>query len=311
MEKKENNNEEQKTQIQIKELGARLKSIREAQGLSIADVSNVTKIQKHYLAAIEEGDLDRLPKGPYVRSFVRQYCDHLSAPDIWKSYDAATKKQKAAAQPVPAEDETSFSDSRKVFKPRSFLWLYLLIALSLGAAGWITWQYRGDITTSATSPIDGGTTGTTGEQKPERQEAPLSADETSTPLSGDAVSKDENVDLSWMDGKQPQPSTAAANAPGQQVEAPKQAARRSIKVTAENAYVWMKISRGDRILYEGTMKPGEFKEYEVSSGLPVRVRIGKPGSTSILWEGKKIFPVAPGSNPATKFFWPDGKISDS
>ena len=305
MEKKETNNEEQKTQIQIKELGARLKSIREAQGLSIADVSNVTKIQKHYLAAIEEGDLDRLPKGPYVRSFVRQYCDHLSAPDIWKSYDAATKKQKAAAQPVPAEDETSFSDSRKVFKPRSFLWLYLLIALSLGAAGWITWQYRGDITTSATSPIDGGTTGTTGEQKPERQEAPLSADETSTPLSGDAVSKDENVDLSWMDGKQPQPSTAAAKAPGQQ------AATRSIKVTAENAYVWMKISRGDRILYEGTMKPGEFKEYEVSSGLPVRVRIGKPGSTSILWEGKKIFPVAPGSNPATKFFWPDGKISDS
>ena len=271
----------------------------------------MTKIQKHYLAAIEEGDLDRLPKGPYVRSFVRQYCDHLSAPDIWKSYDAATKKQKAAAQPVPAEDETSFSDSRKVFKPRSFLWLYLLIALSLGAAGWITWQYRGDITTSATSPIDGGTTGTTGEQKPERQEAPLSADETSTPLSGDAVSKDENVDLSWMDGKQPQPSTAAANAPGQQVEASKQAARRSIKVTAENAYVWMKISRGDKILYEGTMKPGEFKEYEVSSGLPVRVRIGKPGSTSILWEGKKIFPVASGSNPATKFFWPDGKISDS
>ena len=305
MEKKETNNEEQKTQIQIKELGARLKSIREAQGLSIADVSNVTKIQKHYLAAIEEGDLDRLPKGPYVRSFVRQYCDHLSAPDIWKSYDAATKKQKAAAQPLPAEDETSFSDSRKVFKPRSFLWLYFLIALSLGAAGWITWQYRGDITTSATSPIDGGTTGTTGEQKPERQEVPLSADETSTPLSGDAVSKDENVDLSWMDGKQPQPSTAAAKAPGQQ------AATRSIKVTAENAYVWMKISRGDRILYEGTMKPGEFKEYEVSSGLPVRVRIGKPGSTSILWEGKKIFPVAPGSNPATKFFWPDGKISDS
>ena len=311
MEKKETNNEEQKTQIQIKELGARLKSIREAQGLSIADVSNVTKIQKHYLAAIEEGDLERLPKGPYVRSFVRQYCDHLSAPDIWKSYDAATKKQKAAAQPLPAEDETSFSDSRKVFKPRSFLWLYLLIALSLGAAGWITWQYRGDITTSATSPIDGGTTGKTGEQKPERQESPLSADETSTPLSGDAVSKDENVDLSWMDGKQPQPSTAAAKAPGQQVEAPKQAARRSIKVTAENAYVWMKISRGDKILYEGTMKPGEFKEYEVSSGLPVRVRIGKPGSTSILWEGKKIFPVAPGSNPATKFFWPDGKISDS
>ena len=312
MEKKETYNEEQKTQIQIKELGTRLKSIREAQGLSIADVSDVTKIQKHYLAAIEEGDLDHLPKGPYVRSFVRQYCDHLSAPDIWKSYDVITKKQKAAAPTAPAGDETNYSDSRKVFKPRSFVWLYLLIALSLGAAGWITWQYRGDIKTSATSPIDGGTTGTAREQKPEEQEAPLSADEAVLPVSGDVVSKDGQTDLSWMDGKQPQPVTAAATVPEPQPEAEKKAAApRSIKVTAENAYVWMKISRGDKILYEGTMKPGEFKEYEVSSGPPIRVRIGKPGSTSILWEGKKIFPVAPGSNPATKFFWPDGKISDS
>lgn len=312
MEKKETYNEEQKTQIQIKELGTRLKSIREAQGLSIADVSDVTKIQKHYLAAIEEGDLDHLPKGPYVRSFVRQYCDHLSAPDIWKSYDVITKKQKAAAPPAPAGDETNYSDSRKVFKPRSFVWLYLLIALSLGAAGWITWQYRGDIKTSATSPIDGGTTGTAREQKPEEQEVPLSADEAVLPVSGDVASKDGQTDLSWMDGKQPQPVTAAATVPEPQSEAEKKAAApRSIKVTAENAYVWMKISRGDKILYEGTMKPGEFKEYEVSSGPPIRVRIGKPGSTSILWEGKKIFPVAPGSNPATKFFWPDGKISDS
>ena len=56
--------EEQKIKMQIKELGARLKSIREAQDLSITDISDATKIQKHYIAAIEEGDLDRLPKGP-------------------------------------------------------------------------------------------------------------------------------------------------------------------------------------------------------------------------------------------------------
>ena len=315
MEKRETHNEEQKTQIQVKELGSRLKSIREAQGLSIADVSNVTKIQKHYLAAIEDGDLEHLPKGPYVRSFVRQYCEHLSAPDIWKSYDVITKRQKAAAPPIPAGDETNYSDSRKIFKPRSFLWLYLLIALSLGAAAWITWQYRGDIKTSATSPIDGGTAGTAREQEPQRQEAPLSADEVLTPVSADAVSKDEKVDLSWMDGKQMQPSTKAADgagSPAPQAGASGQnAPSRSVKVTAENSYVWMKISQGEKILFEGTVKPGEYKEYEVGSSLPIRVRVGKPGSTSIEWEGKKIFPVAPGSNPATKFFWPDGKISDS
>ena len=110
--------EEQKIRTQIKELGARLKSIREAQELSISDISNTTKIQKHYLAAIEEGDLDRLPKGPYVRSFIRQYCDHISAQDIWKSYDTITKKQKAASPAVSAEEATNYIDSPKIFMPR-------------------------------------------------------------------------------------------------------------------------------------------------------------------------------------------------
>lgn len=313
MEKKETYNEEQKTQIQINELGARLKKIREAQGLSIADISGETKIQKHYLAAIEEGDLDHLPRGPYVRSFIRQYCNYLSAPDIWKSYDVITKNRKAEALPTSDGDETNYSDSPKIFKPRSFLWLYLLIALSLGAAVWITWQYRGDITTSATSPIDGGTAGTVREEEPEE---PLSADEAIPLVSGDVVSKDEQVDLSWMDGKpqQQQGSEAAAEAKGPepQTGASKQDDRpRSVRVTAENAYVWTKISQGGKILFEGTMKPEEYKEYEVGSNLPIRVRIGKPGSSSVLWEGKKIFPVAPGDRPATKFFWPDGKMTDS
>ena len=306
--------EEQKRRTQIKELGARLKSIREAQELSISDISNTTKIQKHYLAAIEEGDLDRLPKGPYVRSFIRQYCDHISAQDIWKSYDTITKKQKAASPAVSAEEATNYIDSPTIFRPRSFLWLYLLITLSLGAAGWITWQYRGDITGSATSPIDGGTTGTVREQAPEPASSPVSADVAVQPVSADNTSGDQQVDLSWMDGKQPQPAGGAAAGAGNAAQKPAglQSERpRSVKVTAEKAYVWTKISQGNKVLYEGTLKPGEYREFETGKDLPVRVRIGKPGSASVEWEGKRIFPAAPGEKPATKFFWPDGRITDS
>lgn len=314
MEKKETHNEEQKAHIQIKELGFRLRNIREAQGLSIADISNATKIQKHYLAAIEEGNLEHLPKGPYVRSFVRQYCDYLSAQDIWKSYDAVTKKQKVKTAPVPAGDEKNYSDSHEVFKPRSFLWLYLLIALSLGAAAWITWQYRGEITTSATNPIEGGTTGTSKQTGQNEPAAPLSADKRGLSVSGDAASMDVPADLSWMDGQQQQTGTAAklnVKDQGQADGASKQSTSlKTVRLTAENAYVWTKITQGAKLLFEGTMKPGEYKEFEVGPDLPVRVRIGKPGSASILWEGKKMFPAASGNSPATKFFWPDGKVTD-
>ncbi len=227
MEKKETYNEEQKTQIQIKELGTRLKSIREAQGLSIADVSDVTKIQKHYLAAIEEGDLDHLPKGPYVRSFVRQYCDHLSAPDIWKSYDVITKKQKAAAPTAPAGDETNYSDSRKVFKPRSFVWLYLLIALSLGAAGWITWQYRGDITGSAKSHRRWNDRHSQGAEAGRTGGAPVGG--RSSPACIGGCRQQRRADRPFLDGRQTAPAgDCSRNSTGASVRGRKEGCRSQI-----------------------------------------------------------------------------------
>lgn len=311
MDKKETAiSEEQKIKMQLRDLGARLKSIREAQELTIPDISDATKIQKHYLAAIEAGDLDRLPKGPYVRSFVKQYCNYLSAQDIWKSYDTVTKRQIEAAAPQSTAEEATYTDP-KVFRPRSFLWLYLLIIVSVGAAAWITWQYRGDITVSATSPIDGGTAAPVSGSAFEETSDPLSADMSLNAVSGDVASTDRQVDLSWMDGKEPKAAGTASSDAAQKADVRPKERPRSVKMTAVNAYVWTKITQGSKVLYEGTLKPGEYKEYEIGKDQPVRVRIGKPGSASIEWNGQKIFPAAPGDRPATKFFWPDGRMTDS
>ncbi len=308
MQKNEIAGEEEKIRVQIKELGSRLRSLREAQGLSIADVSDSTKIQKHYLTAIEEGDLGLLPKGPYVRSFVKQYCEYLSAGDLWKSYDALTAKQKKAGQAIIPKEDKHYSDSRQVFRTKSFIWLYLLIALSLAAAGWITWQYRGEIAGVATSPIDGGTTVSVTEHHPDENADVSSADVAPAPAA--AVSGDQEVDLSWMDGKQPQPADGAALKNADQAKKTAEGQPKSVKVAAESAYVWTKVSRGNKVLFEGTMKPGEYREFDVTEDLPLRVRMGKPGNTSIEWEGKKTYPAAPGGKPVNRYFWSDGRSTD-
>lgn len=297
--------DESRNETQIKELGLRLKSIREAQGLSIADISQNTKIQKHYLSAIEEGDLDSLPKGPYVRSFVRQYCEYLSAADLWKSYDSVTKERKIENPIHASYEEKNYSDSPKVFKSRSFIWLYLLIVLSLITAGWITWQYRGEISDVATSPIDGGTKAPTPKQ--DASPVTVSIDAASLSLSGDLLSADQSVDLAWMDGKQ------LAN-PGV-VSASKKATKepillsRPIRIIADNASVWIKISQGSTVFFEGIIKPGEFKEYEVGPNNPIRVRFGNPGKTSAVWNNATTTPVAKGKVPVTRFYWPDGRTT--
>lgn len=55
------------------DIGDKLRSAREAKGLSIEDIEKATKIQGRYLTAIEKNDFDKLPGDFYVRAFIRQY----------------------------------------------------------------------------------------------------------------------------------------------------------------------------------------------------------------------------------------------
>jgi len=57
------------------DVGAKLKESRLAQGLSLDQLQEITKIQKRYLVAIEEGNLDILPGKFYARAFIKEYAN--------------------------------------------------------------------------------------------------------------------------------------------------------------------------------------------------------------------------------------------
>lgn len=56
-------------------IGQRLKSAREAKGLSLADVANQTRIPVRHLESIERGDWDALPAQTYSIGFARNYAN--------------------------------------------------------------------------------------------------------------------------------------------------------------------------------------------------------------------------------------------
>lgn len=59
----------------LTELGDKLKQARREKGLSLDDLQQVTKIQKRYLVAIEEGNYAVMPGKFYARAFIKQYAE--------------------------------------------------------------------------------------------------------------------------------------------------------------------------------------------------------------------------------------------
>lgn len=60
------------------ELGAMLVGAREAKGLELSDVAELTHVRKEYLKALEDGRYDDLPEDVYTRNFVRLYAQAVS-----------------------------------------------------------------------------------------------------------------------------------------------------------------------------------------------------------------------------------------
>ncbi len=67
---------------------ADLITVRRKKGVSLKDISEVTKIGVHYLLAIEKGNFADLPGGIYSTSFIRQYAQAIdySESELLESY---------------------------------------------------------------------------------------------------------------------------------------------------------------------------------------------------------------------------------
>ena len=311
------NGEDEKTK-KINELGRKLKELREAQGITLEHASDATKIQKKYISAIEEGRLDELPKGPYCRSFLRQYCAFLTAPDMWAKYDPLTRGGNVTLEDFKASnEEPDMAVTPGVFRRSPRFWIYLLVVVSLAAAFWVTLRYRGEISTSATTPLEGGTAPIVREQQEKRAASADVSPDAAQPLSADAAAP-ASVDLSWMDGKQPAPKPAqpaAASAPAQQKPAAPAQAKPAVKAPlltlTARADSWLRISEGGKVLYQGIMKPGEKREFRVNASAPLRVRCGNPAATDAAWFGAAAKALGGGKNPVTKYYWSDGAVTDT
>ena len=58
-----------------------LAGIRQQRGISLGQISDTTKIGRHYLEQIERGQFAKLPGGIYNTSYIRQYARAIGYPE--------------------------------------------------------------------------------------------------------------------------------------------------------------------------------------------------------------------------------------
>jgi cytoskeleton protein RodZ len=88
--------------------GERLRRERESRGITLADISESTKIGSHFLKALEEDHFDKLPGGVFNRGFVRAYSIFLGLDEdeFMEGFETAVAAHQAELirlQPPPPE----------------------------------------------------------------------------------------------------------------------------------------------------------------------------------------------------------------
>lgn len=164
--------------LQLTELGARLKEARLSKGYSLDDLQEITKIQKRYLSAIEEGNYSIMPGTFYVRAFIKQYAEavDLSADELLETYKSEVPANKTVESTTTAtiqQPQSRRSLSKIPSKgfmdlmPKLVVALFIIIAI---VALWVLFQNKADNSkpdnnTETPVTVDTKTPPTTGKNK--------------------------------------------------------------------------------------------------------------------------------------------------
>jgi len=139
----------------VASFGERLKLEREKRGMTLEEVSGVTKISVRNLRALEQERFEEMPGGIFNRGFVRSYAKHLGLDDEQVIADYLEAAGEAPAETEPASDVqnagqlpvppgTRESDPWKQVPWRAFAALVIVGTLILAL-----WSYRAHRHTAA------------------------------------------------------------------------------------------------------------------------------------------------------------------
>ena len=239
------------------DVGAQLRSTREARGLTLETMAHRTRVQPRILTAIEENDLRSIPPKPFGRGFVRAYAREVGIDPERAVQDYFGQFPSATPEPAPARtDYESPQESSWVVPVTGIAVLVVLIA----------WGLRGgDAATEAAATSEAiGTTGSNAAVTAAREASRAAA-------------------------ARPAPASTPASAPPAPSAAPQATQSEVNVVLTVNAPTWVSASTdGKRAIYR-VLQPGSREQ--LTAAKEISVLTGNAGGVELTINGRSAGPM--------------------
>jgi transcriptional regulator with XRE-family HTH domain len=139
----------------VSPFGDRLRRARESKGLSLAAIAEATRIATRHLSALERGDLEALPPGPFAKGYIRAYAEYvgIDAEPILQAYRSEEERRGLDA---PGTRDRVIEEMSHLLEKRAgapghsgrpvlggkMLAIAFFAACVLGTAGWLLSRAR-------------------------------------------------------------------------------------------------------------------------------------------------------------------------
>ncbi|AIK37534.1 helix-turn-helix domain protein [Bacillus pseudomycoides] len=283
------------------ELGQKLKEAREAKGLSIDQLHEVTKIQKRYLVTIEEGDYSILPGAFYARAFIKQYADAvgLNGEELIVEYQSVVPQSESHDVPQISKGQKTQETMQKAaslpIADHMSKILIALLVIAVGVAVWFVFQWligkdegqvkqtkseQIEVQKAKNSPLDEKKEEVKAEE-PKKEEPKKEEPKKEEPPAQQPPAGQEEVKLVGTSGKV---STLEIHN-NKALE---------LEITAKGAsYVDIK-NEGGNVVFNGTLQEGQTEKHDLTTAKEVLLNIGSAPNVEIKLNGQVVaFPLDP------------------
>jgi cytoskeletal protein RodZ len=310
----------QEGSTELRRLGAQLKALREAQGLSYDDVTSATHMRRHVVKSIEDGTIEDSMALIYSRGFIKTYCMYLMASDLWRKYSMGipTTDDSEEGDAEEIENPVEIKHPTAIFRRSSIIWVYIILVVAIAGAAYLLWRQHqetpailepfppigGQLSQASLDAVQSGDIAVAAISGDNISGGAVSADilPIPAPRSGDsALSPDNPIasgDLSWMD------ETSVSARPV--VEIPRSVDRTlRIEITGSNNRIV--VERDGKVLTKRTLGIGGRRDYEVSSDTKVTLSAGN--KARVIWFGKRYDNIGSDNSSIVLTFHPDGTVT--